>query len=290
MSKHKERFEQAMAATDSTNDLANLVNGAGAVGDLKLMWREIAAVAPAEIQSDAEATASAWDTAEQEGIDRDGAGALANALLNTGSLTRLSTYIAEHCGEDLAPGPVPQSPTTTVHQSATLLDQTFSDKAGYQYRVVLKGPAVYTPVVDIANAKPGAAIFSFTLATTGTIYNLTPNRNAPLPEGAVVAAAWPSSSQACQVLSANASNADVTSGYCGRQFEINAPSTTIASGGSLNFTSMVGLILPLELDESMLPSVQSSFQTPSGWAFMTGGAGIASVPNVCVSDQPVCAK
>lgn len=286
---HKTQFEQAAAASTSTNELANLVTFASAIGDIQAMWADLVDVAPADIKSDVQEVHDAWATAEDKAVERDVLGALTNAVLNSGSVSRVNSYIAENCGTEYAPlGGGRSTTTSTAASSAAVLDQEFTDDDGYRYRVVINGPATYDSTVDVVNSKPGSAAFGFTLQTTGTIYNETSGRNAPFPEGMVAAALWSEGSQACSTLGSQLTNADVNSNYCGRQFETFASSTTIPAGSSLSFSVVAGLNLPISIPEASADEIEASFERPDGWAVITGITGMASAPDMCVSDLPAC--
>jgi hypothetical protein len=111
MAEHRDRYEvatsSAIAAVEG-GDAAGLITGTAgmiaALGDLQLMWDELADVAPDEIVADVEKVRDH----NQEQLDSVGdaisdpfgalAGSLASGLVNSGSYTRLNDYADEHCG------------------------------------------------------------------------------------------------------------------------------------------------------------------------------------------------
>lgn len=110
MEKHKERylsaFEDANANLESGDGAAALVGSAqavAAIGDLRTMWRELADVAPSEIQGDVEQIRDVTDDQferAKEALD-DPLGAMAGNLLDgvmsAGSYQRVDTFTRENC-------------------------------------------------------------------------------------------------------------------------------------------------------------------------------------------------
>lgn len=111
MDKHRERYEesagQAMDLVERGDGLG-LLGGAAqmvsALGDLQLMWDELAEVAPEEIRADIEVVRdnnkAQLENAKKAVEDPLGAlvGGLAGGLFNSGSYTRVNDYAGEHCG------------------------------------------------------------------------------------------------------------------------------------------------------------------------------------------------
>lgn len=111
MDKHKQRYEAAMAeaasamnGTDASSLLKGVAKMTSAVGDLQVMWDELANVAPGDIQPDVEVVR---DTNKKElDLLKDAAddplGVLASGLLSgltsSGSFERVNRYSADHCG------------------------------------------------------------------------------------------------------------------------------------------------------------------------------------------------
>lgn len=286
--KHKDRYLSAMAATNSTDGLVNLLVAAGAIGDLKSMWTELAKVAPDDIKTDTETMKEAWDNAQEAAQNRDVFGALFNAVSNTGPGGRVNAYIATRCGSEYAPFGTGATTSPGSGGTSPLLDTTWTDEDGYQYRVVLLGPASYNPTVDIAGAKPGYALLEFRLTTTGTIYNLTPERNARIPGRMVAAAAWKDPT-VCEELG-NWDNADLPEPYCGRGWEIAASTTNLPVGGSQDFQASVGTISPLGVPESSVDALNGALANPDAWV-ITISDQPGRVPNVCISNvETLCGR
>lgn len=94
MAKHRDQY---LAAMSNTGDLAGILGAAGAIGDLKIMWDEMAKVAPNEIRSDTEAVRDSWKKAEEAAISGDFQTLLGNALFNSGPIERVDAYIIANC-------------------------------------------------------------------------------------------------------------------------------------------------------------------------------------------------
>lgn len=122
-------------------------------------------------------------------------------------------------------------------------------------------PVNYQFTSDIKNALPGKALISFTHSTTGTIYNLTPGRNAPIPSGLGFQTAW-SDGIACDTLSARyADNSTgLPDGACGRQLQVGGTAKQIPEGGSMTFRAASGFNLPIPVDESMVEQLRVATQ------------------------------
>lgn len=99
MEEHKQAYLGQMEAAQGAG-IDGLLTAISAVGDLKLMWKELAEVAPSDIQTDVEAVSEAWQKQE----DNAGAGnwmaSITTALLNSGSMSRVDTYVRENCDGD----------------------------------------------------------------------------------------------------------------------------------------------------------------------------------------------
>ncbi|WP_409048286.1 hypothetical protein AB2L57_05840 [Microbacterium sp. HA-8] len=99
MEEHKQAYLGQMEAAQGAG-IDGLLTAISAVGDLKLMWKELAEVAPSDIQTDVEAVSEAWQKQE----DNAGAGnwmaSITTALLNSGSMSRVDAYVRENCDGD----------------------------------------------------------------------------------------------------------------------------------------------------------------------------------------------
>lgn len=291
LKRHKDRFEEAMAAAQSTDALSGLVATAATLGDIKLMWSDLADVAPEEIRTDVRATRDAWKTSEALAGNADGLGSLANALFNANSAARVNEYIIEQCGDEYAPIIHRASPAPTTQSSpvkTVLLDKTFEDEDGYKYRVVLDGPATYTPTVDTAGARPGKALVRFVLQTTGRLYNMTAARNAPFPTGTIAGAVWQKPGLACTSLG-EGDNADLNNVTCGRTWQVGTTQTEIPMEGSVDFGVTIGNVFEMEVAESKADAVKDAFSKPIAWYVATGIVGLASAAKQCVaSKEGIC--
>lgn len=111
MDLHRERFEDATGnalTLAERGDAAGLLGGTAqmvsALGDLQVMFDELAEVAPDDIRADAkrvrDTNRDMLESAEEAVNDPVGAlvGGLAGGLINSGSYTRLNDYAGEHCG------------------------------------------------------------------------------------------------------------------------------------------------------------------------------------------------
>lgn len=96
MDKHKQAYLEQMDSADS-GSLDGLFTAIGAMGDLKLMWDELATVAPPEIQADVESVAETWKTQEDNASNSNWLGSLSTMLLNSGPISRVDTYVRENC-------------------------------------------------------------------------------------------------------------------------------------------------------------------------------------------------
>lgn len=102
MAKHRDSYLTAM---NNTGDLTGLLGAAGAIGDLKIMWQEMADVAPNDIRVDTEAVRDSWIKAEDAAISGDFQALLGTALFNSGPIERVDAYIIANCDPYLwAPG------------------------------------------------------------------------------------------------------------------------------------------------------------------------------------------
>ena len=97
MEKYKTSYLEQMDVAQESGDLSGLTQAVGAIGDLKLMWSDMASVAPDEIRTDTEAVRDAWKKQEDAGVDNDVLSGLMIGLLNTGPMSRVDTYVKEHC-------------------------------------------------------------------------------------------------------------------------------------------------------------------------------------------------
>lgn len=96
MATHRDRYLSAMNLGDSP-DITDLLNAASAIGDLKVMWTELADVAPEEIRSDAEAVRDAWAAQEEAALGGNYLGALGTGLLASGSMSRVDAFVRDNC-------------------------------------------------------------------------------------------------------------------------------------------------------------------------------------------------
>lgn len=110
MDEHKERylaaFEDAHAdltSGDGADALVGSAQAVAAIGDLRIMWRQLADVAPPEIQADVEqirdVTESQFERTQESLDDPFGtmAGNLLDGALATGSYQRVDAFTRENC-------------------------------------------------------------------------------------------------------------------------------------------------------------------------------------------------
>ena len=116
LDEHKTQYLEQMDAA-SGQGLAGIATAIGAIGDLKLMWKDLAEVAPADIQTDVEAVRDAW--AKQEDDAGDWQKVLTTALLNSGSMSRVDAYIRENCDVASGAAPVTQATPTAASEAST---------------------------------------------------------------------------------------------------------------------------------------------------------------------------
>ncbi|MCJ1707122.1 hypothetical protein [Microbacterium sp. VKM Ac-2923] len=96
MDKHKTAYLEQMNTADS-GGLGGLFTAVGAVGDLKIMWDELATVAPSEIQPDVESVAETWKKQEDNASNGNWLGSLSTALLNTSAISRVDAFVRDKC-------------------------------------------------------------------------------------------------------------------------------------------------------------------------------------------------
>lgn len=96
MDKHKAAYLEQMGSADG-GSLGGLLTAVGAMGDLKIMWDELATVAPSGIQADVESVAETWKKQEDNASNGNWLGSLSTVLLNTGAISRVDTYVRENC-------------------------------------------------------------------------------------------------------------------------------------------------------------------------------------------------
>lgn len=269
--KHRDRYLATMGQRTGS-DLAQIVTTLSAVGDLKLMWADIAAVAPSEIKVDAEATRDAWSNAESAGVSGMKIEAVGNALINSGSITRVNAYIAAQCGAEFAPlGVKPTSVPSKADATSVAAEGKWMDDNGYRYRFVINGPVSYQFTSDIKNALPGKAVISFMHSTTGTIYNLTPGRNAPVPADLKFQTAWKGGIACDTLFEKSADNSSgLPSGACGRAFQVGVDAKQIPEGGSVTFRAASGLNLPVPIDEVAVGQLRTAYGTPDQYTLVAG--------------------
>ena len=99
MEEHKAAYLGQMEAAQGAG-VSGLITAVSAVGDLKLMWKELADVAPSDIQGDVEAVSEAWQKQEDNAGAGDWMSAIATALFNSGSMSRVDAYVRENCDGD----------------------------------------------------------------------------------------------------------------------------------------------------------------------------------------------
>lgn len=97
---HKTEYVDAMGAAGTSDLFSGLVGAVSAIGNLKVMWADLADAAPAEIRSEVEAVESAWADMESAAASGDIAGALTGSLLNMKPIESVDAYVVENCGPE----------------------------------------------------------------------------------------------------------------------------------------------------------------------------------------------
>lgn len=109
METHRERYLEATDAAlgevqrgDGAGLLAGSAQMVVALGDLQVMWKDLADVAPDDIRSDVEVIRDATEKQlEAAGSGGDALSALTSGLMsgltNAGSYQRVDSYVREHC-------------------------------------------------------------------------------------------------------------------------------------------------------------------------------------------------
>jgi hypothetical protein len=250
------------------------------------MWTDLEKVAPDDISTDVSTVAAAWNTSVEAGMNRDAYAAFSNALLNGPALGRVSEYIAANCGPEFA-GSVGEE--AAADQDEIVLDDSWTDNDGYEYRVLLFGPTRYTPITDTANAAPGQSLFGFTHELSGILINETEGHNAQ-PGQVNLVVGWPDGSTACDAIDkTNSDNTQLAEGFCGRAFEVNGIGDTLFDGESANFTGQVGTIYSFVINEEDISMYETAFATPPVYAIATKETGFGSTATTCVATvQTAC--
>lgn len=96
MEKHKRAYLEQMGKAQGAG-LDGLLKTAGAIGDIKIMWKELAKVAPEDIRADVESVSETWQKQEDRAASGDWFGSIATGLLGSGSLSRVDSYVRENC-------------------------------------------------------------------------------------------------------------------------------------------------------------------------------------------------
>lgn len=101
--RYLESMELATAQLEGEDFLNGLVNGASAIGDLNNMWKEMAEVAPDEIQADTEAVSEYWSELSETSDEllSNPLGGLTQVLTGAfalaGPLTRVDEFVRANC-------------------------------------------------------------------------------------------------------------------------------------------------------------------------------------------------
>ncbi|MFT4189244.1 MAG: hypothetical protein QM621_11760 [Aeromicrobium sp.] len=106
---YKDRYLEAVEASRSQGGLVGLLGTASAIGDLSLMWQELAEVAPGEISADVERVRDGWAAQEENAISGDLSAGLATAIFYSGSMGRIDLYIRQNGDNTEA---LPNNPVT----------------------------------------------------------------------------------------------------------------------------------------------------------------------------------
>lgn len=276
LAEHKTAYLDSMNATSASGGLESILGTAGAIGDLKLMWQDLADVAPSDIQSDVEAVRDAWQKQEDAAASGDYAGAIVTALLNSGSMSRVDSYIQSNCDGNYAVTNEPENASEEEPEpepepmSLIALSDTWADRDGYTYKVTFESFDAASSK-DTANAKPGEAEVSISLIIAGSLENTTADRNAPAPTGDVlISPVWAASSLICQLGvgdDAWSSNVDSLEGnYCsiaGDGLDIQIPATQILDGETLQITAQMSRVFAVP--EAEADAIIALLTMPEAW-------------------------
>lgn len=273
MDTHKTRYLEQMSAAQS-GGLGGLVTATSAVGDLKLMWRELADVAPSDIQTDTEAVRDAWEKQEDNAAQMDWKAAIATGLLNSGSMSRVDTYVRTNCDGDysVAEAATEESPAPADEPSPPVLTDTWTDNDGYTYSFTLDTAAAEA-TKDVANAKPGEANISWSYTFSGTVTNTTPDRNAPSVE-LKVQPMWAAGSSLCSLIGPlvdrafDSNTAGREEGWCTRT---NFPFSLSTSGdipmdGLATVQTSGGSVYAIAVPEANAEAIMAELKSPTLWA------------------------
>lgn len=190
--------------------------------------------------------------------------------------------------------PTSVATTSAATPSTPLMDSTWTTAAGTKYRLVLNGPATYTPQVDglISGSQideystnPGYGFFGFKLATTGTLYNLSELEEVPVPPMKATAT-WKGAAITCPFLGTKGSVAATSSAadgskFCGLDGTIVASATTIPAGSSVTLKVTLKTTEPYSVPELDMDSVQAAFSVPYAWLVTSEDQCMASTEGVC---------
>lgn len=124
MEKHKARYLAAVSGAQSEGGLVALIGTASAVGDLRTMWVELAQSAPDDIRIDSESVSNAWLKQEENAASGDISGALATAILYSGSMGRVDAFARANCDSASAAS---AGSTTPVGAGIVLMDSSSGD-------------------------------------------------------------------------------------------------------------------------------------------------------------------
>lgn len=289
MEEHKQAYLSQMEGAGAS--LEGIVSAAGAIGDLKIMWQDLAKVAPEEIRSDVESVSEAWQEQEDNATDGNWSGVLATALLNGGSMVRVDTYVRETCDINSAASSANETTTGEPEETVTedvdteiveeepepeppavsMLTDQWTDDIGYSYSLEVDEPTISVSK-DIANAAPGTANVTVNYEVTATISNTTSERNAPVPRDLKLEPLWDSTSVPCTLL-ANAyyrgfaSNTEgMSERWCsaGSPLSLSSqyPEISVDSTDVLIGTKQVTVAVPEDQAEAFMDAMQQ----PAIWA------------------------
>ncbi len=96
MAKHRASYLGQMDLGGEVG-LEDVLGAASAIGDLKVMWTELAEVAPEAIRVDSESVRDAWIAQEEAALKGDLFGAFGTGLLSAGAMTRVDAFVRDNC-------------------------------------------------------------------------------------------------------------------------------------------------------------------------------------------------
>lgn len=101
IAEHKTDYVDAMkTATDAADPVSGLLGAISAMGNLTVMWAELAEAAPADIRAEVETVSDSWADTQDAAASGDFLGAVSGTLLNSQPMESVDAYVVENCGPE----------------------------------------------------------------------------------------------------------------------------------------------------------------------------------------------